>query len=129
MLVFPVSEEMDTVPHDWASNRPAELLILVGDHSLLNEVGRVPLIVAEVTRKCPGYSIRAGLGDGIHHHTHRASLGGVESVRREHELGNRIAAVARLVLRTTHRQRRLLAVDLDLKESLPIQRNFARGVL
>src|SRR5437667_3094320 len=79
-FIFPVGEEVYPVFYDRTSERSAELLVLVGDHPLLNEVGRVQIIVTEITGKCSGQSVGAGLGDGVHHHAHRAALGGIEPV-------------------------------------------------
>ena len=133
-LVLPVAEEVDPVFHDRSAHRAADLLILVREDDrlaggvLLNEVRRVPLSAAEITAERAGKRVGSRLRDGVDHHAHRPALRGVEAVGRQLELGNRVAAVARLVLRAADRQRDRLAVHVRLEIALAILRHLARRV-
>ena len=125
-----VGEEVRAVAEERAAERPAHLLIRVGDDPVLDVIGGVQAIVPEESRHRAGEGVGARLGDGVGHHPGGAALRGVEAVRDQHELRDRVHAVTGLVLIGARNEvRDLLAVDVDLRVALARLRDVALLVL
>src|SRR5262249_31554884 len=114
-LVLVVEEVVDAIP----LNRPApgrrQLLIGVREHFLLNEIGGIESVVAEVAREGSPRCVGARLGDGVDLDAGRASLARVEPVRDHLELRNGVLAEARLAEAGRNQLRNLLTIDVQLE--------------
>ena len=110
-LVLIAAEEVRPVQPDGATKRPADLLVRVGKHPLLDEVGRVESAVPEVAGKRSRNGVGARLGDDVQLSAMCAALGRVEPVRDELELGDGIPAVGGIQA-VEELRRHLLTVDI-----------------
>ena len=110
---FVAAEKVRPVLDDGAAKGPADLLVRIREHSLLNEVGFVEAAVPEVSGKRPGKDVGARFGNDVQLRAKRATLGGVEPVRDELEFGDGIPAVGGAHAGQELR-RDLLSVDIDL---------------
>jgi hypothetical protein len=127
-LELVIGKEVHAVLADRPAEGAADLLIRVRQDALLDEVSGVEAIVAEVAGERAGGPIRPRLGNRVDDHALRPALAGVEPVADHFELGDRVAAVAGLLLRAANELRHLLPIDVDLEEPLAILRHFRRGV-
>ena len=114
VLVFVVGEVVKLVLHNRAARGAADLLVRVGHDLVQHRIGRVPVAVPEVADEGTRKRVGARLGDGVHLHARRAALRGVEPVRDELELRDRVVAVPGLVAGAQVRGH-LQAVDVDLE--------------
>ena len=129
-LLFVVAKEVNAVPAQRPAERRSDLLILIGHDTLLDEIGCVEPVAAEVAGDRPCIAVCAGLRDRVGQHPGGAPLRGVEPVRHDDELGDCVHAVTRLVLVSARNEvRDLLAVDVDLRVALPRLRDVAALVL
>ena len=129
VLVLVVGEVVDPILLDRAAIGEAQLLILVRQHAVLHEVLRDEAVVAEVAGDGARRNVGARLRDGVDLHAHRAPLAGVEAVRDELELRDRVAAELRLAERLHHVVGHFLAVDVQLEVPRAAHRRVARCVL
>ena len=98
-LVFVGREIMNLVLDDRPAERPADLLVLVRQHRVREEVGRVQRVVAKEPVEAALRPVRAGARHRLHLDAGGAPLGDVEHVRHELEFANRLAAEFRLAHR------------------------------
>ena len=115
-FVLEISVEVNLVSPEWAADRETVLLVLVIEHFADDMVRRIEFVVAEIARCHPREAVGSGLGDGVHLETRRAALRRIEPARLVLELGNRIAAEARMrrLRRAGQENADLLPVDIEL---------------
>ncbi len=117
-FAFVVAEEVHLVLNDRSAERPADLLIRVGEHLMDDEVGGIEFVAAEIARQRARVDIGSRLGDGVHLCAARPSLRGVEPARDELELLHRVAAEARLSVSGLRNQLRdLLTIQIQLERA------------
>ncbi len=119
VLALVAQEVVDLVLHDWPADGGAELLVRIRQHAVGDEVLRVQLVVTEVAVDAAIEVVGARTRDRLHLDAERTALGDVEQVGDDLELGNRLAAEARLAETAAgHLLRDLLAVEIELE--LPV---------
>ena len=114
-LVLVVHEVVDAILLDRAAPGRRQLLVGVRQDFLLDEVGRVELVVAEVAGERTGCGVGAGLRDGVHLDAGGTALPRVEAVGDHLELGDRVLAETRLAEAGGDELRDLLPVNVQLK--------------
>ncbi len=87
---------MQAIADDGPAYGAADLLIGVGQHAVGDEVFRVEAVVAEEAVEAAGEVVGPGARDGLHLHAERPALRDVEKVGDHLELGDGLAAEARL---------------------------------
>ncbi len=119
VFAFVAEEVVQLVAHDRSADGGADLLVRIRQHAVGDEVLAVHLVVAEVTVDAAVDVVGPRARDGLHLDAQRSALGDVEEVRDHLELGNRLAAEARLAeAAARHLLRDLLPVEVQLE--LPV---------
>ncbi len=129
VLPFVRQEVVQLVADDRPADRGADLLIGVGQHAVGDEILGVQLVVAEEAVDGAIEVVGAGTRDRLHLDAERAALGDVEQVGDDLELGDRLAAEARLAEAAAgHLLGDLLAVEIELEGAVADARVVVHGV-
>ena len=119
VLTLVGQEVVQLVADDRPAHRAADLLVGIRQHAVGDEVLLVELVVAEVAVDAAVQVVGARARDGLHLDAERAALGDVEQVGDHLELGDRLAAEARLAEAAAgDLLGDLLAVEIELERAV-----------
>src|SRR5262245_62529789 len=116
-LLFEVAEVVHLVPHDGAADGRAVLLNADGHDAVRDGILGIETAAQEVAPEHTRELVGSRLGDRIHLNAGGAPLRGVELVRDELELCDRVLAESRLSAGTKLRAN-LLAIEIELEFTL-----------